>query len=165
VGKRQHCHDPVASQRQAFDLRAHTALPRLGCCCLPLSASGLGFLRERSPSAYFQEPVGIEETVKLNAFGNESDSQKKNSEHARTHQLGVGCGTDGDAAGLWHELEGYRRVLQAPYHAVCLMFRSRRARRFTLREYFVLPTSREFSQRCHLARSILWSIDSVEEKF
>ncbi len=49
----------------------HT-LPQLGCCCLPLSASGSGFLRERSPSAYFEDPVGIEETVKLNAFGNES---------------------------------------------------------------------------------------------
>jgi hypothetical protein len=42
-----------------------------------------------------------------------NDSQKKNSEHARTHEPGVGCGNDGDAAGLWHELEGYRRVLQA----------------------------------------------------
>ena len=34
-------------------------------------------------------------------------------QEGRNAQLGNECCSDGDAAGLWHELEGHRRVLQA----------------------------------------------------
>ena len=47
----------------------------------------------------------------------DTDTRFPHREWARskyTHNagsLGIGCGSDGDAAGLWHELKGYRRVL------------------------------------------------------
>jgi hypothetical protein len=48
------------------------ACPLFGSCLASTPASCAGGLSERGPSAQFQAPLGIEEAVKFDKFGNES---------------------------------------------------------------------------------------------